>query len=124
MHPLFRELVETKVYVGESAGAMIFTPHLATGPGAMLDQTDMDSLGIDGVEPAVSLFDWYLKPHLGSPSFPERNDDWAAERARLLGVPAWFIDDDTALLIDDPLRDPDVISEGRWLRFGPGGTLL
>jgi dipeptidase E len=121
LQPLFRESLETKVYVGESAGSMIFTPHLSMGAAAMLDQGDLHSLGIESVEPAVDLFDWYFKPHLGSPEFPERSDEWAVERARLLGVPAWFVDDDTALLIRDPSRDPEVISEGRWLRFGSGG---
>ncbi|MFT4030298.1 MAG: Type 1 glutamine amidotransferase-like domain-containing protein [Protaetiibacter sp.] len=121
LKPLFGELLATKVYLGESAGSMIFTPLLTTGAAAMQDQAELDSLGIASVEPAVDLFDWYLKPHLGSPLFPARTDEWAAERHRLLGGPAWFIDDDTALLIRDPVDDPEVVTEGRWLRFGDSG---
>ncbi len=119
--PLLRELLDEQVYVGESAGSMIFTPHLATGPSAMRDRDQLELLGLDAVTAPVELFDWYLKPHLGSPDSPERTDAWAAERAALLGVPAWFIDDDTALLVRDPDAGPDVVSEGRWLRFGAGG---
>lgn len=122
LQPLFRKLVESKVYVGESAGSMIFTPHLSTGAAAIGDQTDMEFLGIESVEPAVDLFDWYFKPHLHSPVFEERTDDWAKEHARLLGVPSWFVDDDTALLVTDPSPEPTVVSEGSWLQFGAGGT--
>jgi dipeptidase E len=58
---------------------------------------DLHVLGATTLEPALGLFDWYLKPHLYSPDFPERGDDWAD---RING------------------GEIDVVSEGRW-RFEP-----
>ncbi|MFT4235881.1 MAG: Type 1 glutamine amidotransferase-like domain-containing protein [Microbacterium sp.] len=114
---LFEDLASQKVYVGESAGAMIFCRPLAAGVATMGDEEELTSLGIENAEPVLPLLDWYLKPHLDSVSFPERTERWARERAAALGKPIWFIDDDTALAVTDPSQDPIVVSEGSWLRL-------
>ena len=113
----FLEALKTRVYVGVSAGSMIFsrnlTEHAATVIG---DVADLHLLGATTVESPFGLFDWYLKPHLYSPDFPERDDAWADGIARRAEFPIYFIDDDTAVRVVG--NRVDVVSEGRW-RFHP-----
>ncbi|MGD6741492.1 Type 1 glutamine amidotransferase-like domain-containing protein [Streptomyces sp. BH106] len=113
----FLEALESRVYVGFSAGSMIFSRHL-TGHSADVigDTADLHALGATTVEPPFGLFDWYLKPHLNSPDFPDRDDAWAERIAARADFPIYFIDDETAVLVRD--GKVDVISEGRW-QFHP-----
>jgi hypothetical protein len=69
-------------------------PHL-TGHSADVigDATDLHVLGATTVEPPFGLFDWYLKPHLYSPDFPERDDAWADYIAARADFPIYFIRD-------------------------------
>lgn len=120
--PLLRDLLEEKVYVGWSAGSMIFS-RLQAAAAEVFGDDEPRRFGLDGSAPAVELFDWYVMPHLGADFLPEQTDEWAARHALLLGGPSWFIDDATALLVRDPAAEPEVLSTGRWLRFDATGTL-
>ncbi|HEV2639810.1 MAG TPA: Type 1 glutamine amidotransferase-like domain-containing protein [Actinocrinis sp.] len=66
--------------------------------------------------PPFGRFDWYLKPHLYSPDFPERDDAWADRIVARADFPIYFIDDDTAVCVSG--GETRVLSEGRW-RFHP-----
>ncbi|MFV8184542.1 Type 1 glutamine amidotransferase-like domain-containing protein [Streptomyces sp. AF1B] len=111
------EALEERVYVGVSAGSMIFSRHLTAHSADVIGDTpDLHVLGATTLEPPLGLFDWYLKPHLGSPDFPERDDAWADRIAARADFPIYFIDDDTAIHIKDGTLN--VLSEGRW-RFHP-----
>ncbi|WP_042368102.1 Type 1 glutamine amidotransferase-like domain-containing protein [Streptacidiphilus neutrinimicus] len=111
------QALESRVYVGVSAGSMIFSRHLTEHSADVIgDAADLHVLGATTVESPFGLFDWYLKPHLYSPHFPERDDAWADRIVARADFPIYFIDDDTALrVVDDKL---DIVSEGRW-RFHP-----
>ena len=113
----FLEALENRVYVGVSAGSMIFSRNLTErSADAIGDAADLHVLGATTVEPPFGLFDWYLKPHLYSSDFPERDDAWADRIAGRADFPIYFIDDETAIrVVDDTV---DVVSEGRW-RFHP-----
>jgi dipeptidase E len=114
----FLEALESRVYVGVSAGSMIFSRNLTERSADVIgDAADLHVLGATTIEPAFGLFDWYLKPHLYSPDFPERDDAWADRIARRADFPIYFIDDQTAVRVSDDTVD--VVSEGRW-RFHPG----
>jgi dipeptidase E len=105
--------LETRVYVGVSAGSMIFSAHLTThSVGIIGDMASLRLLEADTIDPPFGLFDWYLKPHLHSPHFPERDDAWADRIAARADFPVWFIDDDTAIrVVGDAV---DVVTEGEW----------
>ncbi|MFI5664489.1 Type 1 glutamine amidotransferase-like domain-containing protein [Streptomyces sp. NPDC051684] len=109
----FLEALRSRVCVGFSAGSMIFSRHL-TGHSADVigDTADLHVLGATDVQPPFGLFDWYLKPHLNSPDFPERDDAWAERIAARADFPIYFIDDETAVRVRD--GEVDVISEGKW----------
>ena len=122
--PVLRELLDEKVYVGMSAGSMIFSRLHAVAVAALDDQDEVDMLQLDEVAPALPLFDWYLVPHLGAPYFPHATDEWAADVAPRLGGSAWFLDDRSSLIVRDPDAEPEVVSDGHWLRFDAAGALV
>jgi dipeptidase E len=95
------------VWVGLSAGSMVMTPRIG------------DDFKVweppAGGDAALGLVDFSIFPHVDHPDLPENTmaaaDEWAAG----LGVPAYAIDDDTAIRVVD--GTVDVISEGHWKRF-------
>ncbi|MGA5731602.1 Type 1 glutamine amidotransferase-like domain-containing protein [Streptomyces seoulensis] len=112
-----REALADRVYVGLSAGSMILSQYLTEHSADVLgDTADLHLLGATTVTPPLPLLDAYLKPHLHSPDFPERDDTWADRITARADFPLYFIDDDTALRVRDD--KVDVVSEGRW-RFHP-----
>ena len=120
--PVLRELLDEKVYVGWSAGSMIFS-RLQAAAVEVFGDGEVRRFGLDRSAPAVELFDWFLMPHLGADYLPEQTAEWATRSAPLLGGPSWFLDDATALLVRDPAAEPEVISTGSWLRFDAAGVL-
>lgn len=111
------EALESRVYVGVSAGSMVFSRNLDEhSAGIIGDTADLHRLGATTLEPPFGLFDWYLKPHLDSPHFPERDDAWADRIVAQADFPIYFIDDETAVRVSG--HTVDVISEGRW-RYHP-----
>ena len=104
------------VYVGVSAGSTIFSRNLNERSASVIgDAADLQVLGATTLDPPLGLFDWYLKPHLYSPDFPEREDAWADRIAAQANFPVYFIDDETAIRVNG---DKTGSSEGRW-RFHP-----
>ena len=109
--------LEDRVYVGVSAGSMIFSRNLNERSADVVgDAADLRALGVTTLDPPLGLFEWYLKPHLYSPYFPERGDDWADRIAARADFPIYFIDDQTGIRVNGDRTD--VVSEGRW-RFHP-----
>ena len=97
------------VYVGTSGGAMVATPDFG---GATYDESEP----LTGSDKALGLVDFSVFPHLdredGIPaSPPEEIEAWAAG----LSVPAYVIDDQTAIKVVD--GTVEVVSEGHWKLF-------
>ena len=116
-------LLETKVYVGVSAGSMIFSRNLSERTGEAFGEQD-DLRILDGAAAAspLGLFDWYLKPHLNSPGFPNRTHRWFAKAAAQLDFPVYAIDDDSAVRVRGD--ETDVVSGGEWrLLNAPDGAV-
>lgn len=122
--PVLRELLEEKVYVGLSAGSMIFSRRHAAAVEALEDQEELAMLQLDEVGPALPLFDWSVAAHLGAPYFPHATDAWAASVAPRFGGPVWFLSDGSALVVRDPEAEPEIVSNGHWLHFDAAGTLV
>lgn len=122
--PLLRELLDDKVYVGWSAGSMIFSQLHNRVTDAFNDNEEVEWLELENPGPALPLFGWALLPHLTADYFPHQTDEWAAETAARFAAPIYYLDDDSALLIRDPAAAPEVISTGHWLQFDDAGNLV
>jgi dipeptidase E len=98
------------VYVGTSGGAMVATPDFG-------GKTYDDSKPLTGSDNALGLVDFSVFPHLEREDMPDTSlanvERWAAG----LAVPAYAIDDETAITVVDGAVE--VVSEGRWKRFTP-----
>src|SRR6476619_4015547 len=104
-------LREEVVYVGTSGGAMVATPDCG---GTTYDRSDLLTASDD----ALGLVDFSVFPHLhredGHPETPLAEiEAWAAG----LSVPAYAIDDQTAIKVVD--GTVEVVSEGDWKLFTP-----
>lgn len=102
---LLPELPET-VWVGVSAGSMVLTPRIGTYFVEWQDAPDDRTLG---------LVDFAIFPHLNA--FPTNTmadaERWAAD----VGIPAYAIDEQTAIVVVD--GSVQVVSEGEWRRLNP-----
>ena len=120
--PVLAQLLEEKVYVGWSAGSMIFPRLLGRWPEDFDDQEELEMFGLEAVAPAVPLFDWFFLGHLGADWMSPNAEEWASRGAARTRQRVWFIDDESALLVRDPTADPVVISSGHWRRFDEDGA--
>jgi dipeptidase E len=99
------------VYVGTSGGAMVATPDFG---GTTYDESEP----LTASDEALGLVEFSVFPHLDRedglpPSPPEEIEAWAAG----LSVPAYVIDDQTAIKVVD--GNVDVVTEGRWELITP-----
>jgi dipeptidase E len=109
------ELLTDRVYVGASAGSMLFTDDFTTRLTSVFGTDDdlYQAAGHRHVSP-VSLFEWMLLPHAHPGAF-----DGIADR---IGCPVYAIDDRTAVRVTDGAVD--VISDGWWQRDTPTATRM
>jgi dipeptidase E len=97
------------VYVGLSAGSMAMTPSIGEDFVGWTPPT--------GGDDALGLVDFSIFPHLDHPALPENTLVNAEKWAAGMSVPAYAIDDETAIKVTDGAVE--VISEGHWERFVP-----
>ena len=103
---LLPSLRET-VWVGLSAGSMVMTPRIGEDFVGWRPPT--------GGDETLGVVDFSIFPHVDHPELPE-NSMAAAERWAVdIPVPAYAIDDETAIHVTD--GTVDVISEGHWRLF-------
>jgi len=97
------------VWVGVSAGSMVMTPRIGSSFVAWPSAPDDRTLGV---------VDFSIFPHLDA--FPSNTlanaERWAAD----IGVPAYAIDEQTAIKVAD--GSVEVVSEGQWKEFGAQST--
>lgn len=98
------------VWVGVSAGSMVMTPR--TG----MDFISWHSAAGDSM---LGVVEFSIFPHLENPDLPWNTMLQAERWAAGLSHPAYAIDDETALKVVDGTLE--VISEGNWRLFDPGG---
>lgn len=95
------------VYIGLSAGSMIMAPRIGQdfvrwNPFHMSDET-------------FGYVDFAIYPHVGHPMLPENTMEDALNWSQGLNIPAYAIDDQTAIAVVD--HQIQVISEGVWKKL-------
>ncbi len=105
---LLPSLRET-VYVGVSAGSMVMAPRIGEEFVGWKPPT--------GGDRTLGVVDFAIFPHLDHPALPENRLADAVAWAAAMPVPAYAIDDDTAVKVTDGTID--VVSEGHWQLLTP-----
>jgi dipeptidase E len=95
------------VWAGISGGSMVMTPHI--GEEVVLWKPP------GGGDAALGVVDFAIFPHVDHPAMPDNSMAEAERWAAGLSVPAYAIDDQTAIRVVDGAVD--VISEGHWKFF-------
>jgi len=95
------------VWVGVSAGSMVMTPRIG--------QDFVNWKSANASDETLGLVDFSIYPHLDNAMMPENNLANAERWAAGIGCPAYAIDDQTAIQVNDGVVE--VVSEGRWKFF-------
>jgi dipeptidase E len=97
------------VYVGLSAGSMVMTPSIGEDFARWRPPT--------GGDETLGLVDFSIFPHVDHEAMPGNSMAEAERWAAGMSVPAYAIDDQTAIrVVDDTV---DIVSEGHWRLFTP-----
>ena len=96
------------VYVGLSAGSMVMTPRIGEDFVEWRPPTG-------GNDATLGLVDFAIFPHLDNPDLPHNRMANAERWAAGMPLPAYAIDDQTAIKVTDD--GVEVVSEGHWRRF-------
>jgi dipeptidase E len=95
------------VYVGLSAGSMVMAPNIGQDFVGWTPPT--------GGDETLGLVDFAIFPHLDNPQLPDNTMAGAERWAARMTVPAYVMDDETAIKVID--GDIEVVSEGNWKLF-------
>jgi len=95
------------VYAGLSAGSMVMTPRIG--------EEFVHWRPPSGGDTTLGMVDFAIFPHLDHKDLPENTLADAERWAAGIGIPAYAIDDQTAIKVVD--GSAEVISEGHWKRF-------
>ena len=97
------------VYVGLSAGSMVMTPNIG--------REFVGWTPPSGGDETLGLVDFAIFPHLDHELLPSNSMAGAERWAAGMRVPAYAIDDETALKVTG--GHVEVVSEGHWQQFTP-----
>jgi dipeptidase E len=111
---LLPKLLESKVYVGSSAGSMVIGRRVSTGAYTAIYEEPGDW----GVDDYLGLVDLAIKPHLSSTNFPNNRAEILERVCKGVDFPVYALKDDSAIVIDgDEQRiigsDPIKIIDGK-----------
>jgi dipeptidase E len=95
------------VWLGVSGGSMVMAPRVG--------EEFLGWAPLSGTDEALGVVDFAIFPHLDHPSLPENSMADAEAWAAKLAIPAYAIDDQTALQVVD--GEVTVVSEGNWRLF-------
>ena len=101
--------LETKVYVGVSAGSMVVCKDLALRQSQTLYDEDLEKTeNIAG----LNLVDFYVLPHLNSNYFTKLREETIRQATSGMSETVYALDDQSAVKIDE--GGIEIISEGKW----------
>ncbi|MDR3692183.1 MAG: Type 1 glutamine amidotransferase-like domain-containing protein [Fimbriimonas sp.] len=96
--------LDDKVWVGLSGGSMVMTPRIGSDFVTWKPPT--------GGGETLGVVSFSIFPHVGNPGCPQNTMEAAEKWAAEIGIPAYAIDDQTAIQVVGDLVE--VVSEGTW----------
>ncbi len=112
LRELLPELLKTRIWVGVSAGSIAAGKKLSTADERFYDEAIGEYKGDDG----LGFVDFSIRPHLNNPDFPNVTIEKAKNLAQDLETPLYVLDDESAVKVDGD--EVEVVSEGKWEKFG------
>ena len=109
---ILTKLLETKIYIGVSAGTIIATPSLINADFESEPLKDIDEEIFDG---GLNLVNFMVEPHINSKYFPDSTLDNLEKRSKNYKSSIYGIDDETAIKVDGD--NIEVVSNGIWKKF-------
>ncbi len=107
-----KELLETRVYVGASAGSVVLSKTLfASSEFIYGDEDGKEHKGLGYVN-------FHFRPHLNSPAFPKVREEAFKELSPKLDGDLYALDDNSGILFID--GKIEIISEGKWIKYSKG----
>jgi dipeptidase E len=106
------KLLETRIYVGISAGSMITAPQESLSSDAILYYEESGKVN---EYKTLGYVNFQIRPHLNSSDFPKITIPFLTKFASNLTDTFYAIDDQSALRVVD--NEVTVISEGEWKKF-------
>lgn len=106
------ELLNSKVYVGVSAGTVIATPCIVN---ADFEKYPALEIGEEIDDTGLSLVSFMIDPHINNEYFPELTMENLKEKTTTYQYSIYGIDDNTAIKVDG--NNVEVVSEGIWQKF-------
>jgi len=106
------KLLETRIYIGVSAGTIITTPSIIN---ADFEVKPLKEIHEEVFHDGLSLVDFMVEPHVNSEYFPESSLENLETRSQKYQYPIYGIDDATAIKVDGD--NIEVISNGIWKKF-------
>lgn len=91
------KLLETKVYVGSSAGSMVIGKRISSEAYARVYGEDKDF----GITEYLGLVNLAVKPHMDSPDWPNNRPHVLEEVASGTNFPVYGLRDDSAVVVND-----------------------
>lgn len=107
------KLLETRTYVGVSAGTMVVTPSLLNAEDDKQTVVELNEVVYDQ---GLSLVNFMIEPHLNNHYFPDSTFEILEKKSLKYNYPIYCLDDNSAIKVDD--GKIEVISEGNWKKFG------
>lgn len=109
-----KELLETRVWIGASAGSCVLCPTISNSCQDLFDE-DIEGYPIDG----LGLVDFQFVPHLNNEYFPKIKKENIVNASKKLkeidGKKTYIMDDNSALFVDD--GKIKIVSEGKWFEI-------
>lgn len=106
------KLLETKVYVGISAGSMVTAKNVSLSSSGILYY---EKIGNFENTKGLGFIEFEIRPHLNSKWFPKVNLEYLEKLAKVTSNTFYAIDDNTAIQVVD--NKISIISEGKWKEF-------
>ena len=111
-------LLESKIYIGISAGSMVATKSTLTSSiqlrkfAGLPDNESKEAPKGQSSDKAVGLTDFLFRPHLNSSNFPFSRVDFMQQVATKRHEKIYLVDDEGAVKVDGDTVE--VVSEGEW----------
>jgi len=113
LRPVLEELLKTRIFVGNSAGAMMVTDNILLADPTCKNYSTERS--VEFTSEAFGFVDFLLRPHVDAPGHMSTQD--VIERMKECSITdtTYLLDNESALKVID--GEVEVISEGEWQKL-------